>query len=306
MSIFSINDLFYINISNINTTCGTPIFIMSPSKKFYKMIPERLHLEREIELPPTFKKAWDRIVQEECHNHAIWESEFMKVMTSSVSSPKQAYGLVRLWAINNLIASWSFPRYSLLLAAKAPSDFTRHLLIANAWDESGGSQFPRLSHFRMAVNLCQLFGFNKDEIENPKPLNTTKEHVNGHFQSCKNDSFEFGIGMLCLIEEMTTPEFTRILNSLTKSWENGSGKALPDFILSGSAYFTENIEADERHRLEMAEIVAANLKIKGVNLEDEQQVEKALEPVRDGMKKSIQLRHDFLEGVFREAKKLSP
>jgi len=269
------------------------------------MIPDKLYLEREIQLPLTFKNVWDRIVENECHSNAIWESNFMKIVTSSHSSSKQAYELVRLWAINNLIASWSFPRYSLLLAAKAPSDFIRHLLIANAWDESGGSQFPRLSHFRMAVDLCKLFGFNKDEIENPKPLKTIKEHVNGHFESCLNDSFEFGLGMLCLIEEMTTPEFIRILNSLTKSWEIGSGKALTDFILGGSAYFTENIEADERHRLEMAEIVAASLKIKGINLEDEIEVTKALEPVRNGMKKSIGLRHNFLEGVFSEIQKLS-
>jgi pyrroloquinoline quinone (PQQ) biosynthesis protein C len=198
-----------------------------------------------------------------------------------------------------VVGSYCFPRYVAALAARAEQDAVRHGLLENAWDESGSYNHTSRSHFWLAVRLARLLGLSDIEIERIRPLPEAKAYTDGHYRQCAAGDFGFALGMICLIEEFTTPEFTMIFKAFLRSCKSGIGLDPASFILNGGAeYFTANIADDERHRQEMPRLVATWLFANGINLDNPSEVTKGLEPVRAGARHSANLRQEFFDDIY--------
>ncbi|MFI5397950.1 MAG: iron-containing redox enzyme family protein [Candidatus Binatia bacterium] len=209
------------------------------------------------------------------------------------------FQLASAWAVNMVAGSYCFPRYVAALAARAEHDAVRHALLENAWDESGGYAHASRSHFWLAVRLARLLALSDEEIKCIRPLPEAAAYMNEHHQHCASGDFGFALGMICLIEEFTTPEFTLIFKAFLRSCKEGMGMEPDEFVLKGGAeYFTANIADDERHREEMPRLVATWLHSNGVNLGDPDHVERGLEPVRAGVRRSADLRAAFFDGIY--------
>lgn len=246
-----------------------------------------------------FGNIWLDMVDAECHNHKIWSSDFMQVLKSPESEPKIRYQLAATWATNMVVGSYCFPRYVAALASRSEQDIVRHGLLENAWDESGGPHHTSRSHFWLAVRLARLLGLSDAGIESITALPDAQNYTDKHYKECAEGDFAVGLGMICLIEEFTTPEFTIIFRALLDSCNDGAGITPDEFVLGGGAeYFTANISDDERHREEMPKLVAAYLRESGVDLNNATEIEGALIGVREGMRLSISLRERFFGGIY--------
>jgi pyrroloquinoline quinone (PQQ) biosynthesis protein C len=245
-----------------------------------------------------FMLEWRDIMESECHRHSIWQGAFMKNLRDVDAQNDLGFGLASVWAVNMVHGSYCFPRYVAALASRAQSDFVRHGLIENAWDESGGIHHYSRSHFWLAVRLARLLGLRDEEIERVRPLPSAIEYMDAHFNQCSNGEFDVGLGMICLIEEFTTSEFSAVFKGLLRTCYASLGLSQDEFILNGGGeYFTANISDDETHREKMPLIVAVHLAEAGVNLESVAEVRKALSGVIQGIQESIHLRANFLEGI---------
>ncbi len=257
----------------------------------------------DLKVSATFRNAWDTLMSECCHNHPVWKGSFVQSLLSSKTPEKERFLLALVWSINMVAGSYCFPRYVAALAARSELDAVRHGLLENAWDESGSYGHTTRSHFWLAVRLTQLLGLKDTEIERIKPIPEAQVYTDEHYRQCAVGDFGFAFGMICLIEEFTTPEFTLIFKSFLRSCKTGMGIDPDDFVLKGGAeYFTANIADDERHREDMPRLVAAWLDAKGVEIGNSAELEKALEPVRAGIKHSADLRQKFFDGVYHFVK----
>ena len=236
----------------------------------------------------------------DCHDHPVWRDTFVRSLENPDTNPKDRFMLAATWSVNMVAGSYCFPRYVAALAARAREDGVRHGLLENAWDESGSYGHMCRSHFWLAVKLARLLGLRDREIEMLKPLPEAHTYTDVHFKQCASGDFGFAFGMICLIEEFTTPEFTLIFKSFLRSCREGMGIEPDDFILKGGAeYFTANIADDERHREEMPRLVAAWLNAQGVDLNNSAELQAGLRPVREGVRYSADLRQKFFGGIYR-------
>jgi pyrroloquinoline quinone (PQQ) biosynthesis protein C len=266
------------------------------------MFPAHISLRKSLVVPSiSYKKAWREMMQKECHRHSIWESDFVRALRVQKTMDKQrAFNLARTWSINMVVGSYCFPRYVATLASRAEQDVVRHGLLENAWDESGSFSHTKRSHYWLAVRLARLLGLSDKEIKNIRPLPEAQQYADEHFRHCQSGNFGTALGMICLIEEFTTPEFSALFKTLLDTCEIGLGMKKEDFVLNGGAeYFTANIADDERHREEMPAIVATWLTETGQDLSNEKAVLNALAPVRSGVALSIALRQGFFEGIYK-------
>ena len=236
----------------------------------------------------------------DCHQHPLWSDPFVYALTSNTNADEFRYALASVWSANMVVGSYCFPRYVAALAARADEDAIRYGLLENAWDESGSYGHKSRSHFWLAVRLVRLLGLSDQEIEAIQPLQAAQEYTDEHYKQCSQGDFGFGLGMICLIEEFTTPEFTSIFKAFLSSCELGLGISKEDFVLKGGAeYFTANISDDERHRQEMPSLVATWLRSNEVDLNSATDVAQALKPVREGARYSAELRQRFFSGIYR-------
>jgi pyrroloquinoline quinone (PQQ) biosynthesis protein C len=248
----------------------------------------------------SFRTEWAGLMQNCCHGHPVWKDNFVASLTSSGSTDRLRFHLASVWATNMVVGSYCFPRYVAALAARAEQDAVRHGLLENAWDESGSYNHTSRSHFWLAVRLARLLGLSDIEIERIRPLPEAKAYTDEHYRQCAAGDFGFALGMICLIEEFTTPEFTMIFKAFLRSCKSGIGIDPESFILNGGAeYFTDNIADDKHHREEMPRLVATWLFANGVNLDNPSEVTKGLEPVRAGARHSTKLRQEFFDGIYR-------
>ena len=269
------------------------------------MFPKCISLRHILSLKPdsVFKKAWSEAMLEVCHKHPVWEDRFVQTLSRDDTPAAECFALASVWSFNMVAGSYCFPRYAAALAARVEQDAVRHGLLENAWDESGSYNHTSRSHFWLAVRLAQLLGLSEAEIERIKPLPEAQAYTNEHYQQCVTGDFGFAFGMICLIEEFTTPEFSLIFKAFLRSCKEGMGIDPSDFILKGGAeYFTANIADDERHCEEMPLLVATWLDANGVNLNDSAEVKKGLQPIRAGAMYSADLRQEFFEGIYRFVK----
>ncbi len=149
------------------------------------------------------------------------------------------------------------------------------------------------------MKLAHLLGLSDTEIEHICPLPDAQTYTDEHYYQCISGDFSFALGMISLIEEFTTPEFTLIFKAFLRSCRVGLYMNAEDFVIKGGAeYFTVNIADDERHRGEMPRLVATYLHNIGVNLTNSKDIKKGLEPVLAGVKHSANLRQKFFEGIY--------
>jgi pyrroloquinoline quinone (PQQ) biosynthesis protein C len=246
----------------------------------------------------VFARLWEDVINTNCHSHSVWQEPFMQALTGE-KAEKQGFALAAVWSINMVVGSYCFPRYVAALAARAEHDALRHGLLENAWDESGGHGHTNRSHFWLAVKLVRLLGILDNEIERIQPLKEAQAYTDEHFRQCTSGDFGFALGMICLIEEFTTKEFTAVFKAFLRSCRAEMGIEPNEFILKGGAeYFTANISDDERHRQEMPRLVATWLHGNGIDLNNMSEVWDALEPVRAGIKYSADLRQEFFRGIY--------
>lgn len=255
------------------------------------LVPESIHVTN------TFQNYWKEMMRIECHEHSIWRSPFIEQLKDA---NEEAFELAAIWSTNMIVGSFCFPRYVAALAARSELEVVRHGLLENAWDESGSYGHTARSHFWLAVRLAKLLGLTDGQISQVKPLPEALAYTNEHYSQCVRGDFGFALGMICLIEEFTTPEFELIFKTFLRTCEKELAMGPEDFILKGGAeYFTANISDDERHRQEMPRLVASWLYANGTNLEDRAHIEKTLESIRNGIKYSLELRKQFFDGIFR-------
>jgi len=260
------------------------------------MFPPFIDLTPLVEPPDLFWTAWSNLVDEECHRHAIWSSVFASALLPSADLT-MSFQLAAVWALNMVAGSYCFPRYAAALAARAESDAIRHALLENAWDESGGVGHAARSHFWLAVRLARVLGAADRDLAVLTPLPAAQQYTDEHHRSCATGPFAEGLGMICLIEEFTTPEFSLVLRALMRAWEHVTGRSLDEFVLGGGTeYFTANIADDERHRHEMPRIAATWLARSGVDL-TMPAVSSSFHEIRRGMRRSIALRGAFFDGI---------
>lgn len=265
------------------------------------MFPNQIYLRPASSVDPdsVFKTAWGEAMRVDCHEHPVWNDSFVKSLCDIRSPSTIRFALASAWSVNMVAGSYCFPRYVAALAGRAEQDAVRHGLLENAWDESGSYGHTCRSHFWLAIRLARLLGLSDDQIEHIKPLPEAQDYADEHYRQCASGEFGFALGMICLIEEFTTPEFTIIFKSFLSSCKEGMGMEPDEFILKGGAeYFTANIAADERHREQMPILVATWLQANGVDLEDHAKLEKGLEPIRAGARHSSDLRQKFFEGIY--------
>jgi pyrroloquinoline quinone (PQQ) biosynthesis protein C len=265
------------------------------------MFPRRVSLSSAVEFKPDsiFAQLWAESMAVDCHKHPLWNDSFVQTLSNDNSSEAICFALASVWSVNMVVGSYCFPRYVAALASRAEQDAVRYGLIENAWDESGAHGHTSRSHFWLAVRLSRLLGLSDSEIERIHPIPSAQIYTDEHYQQCVSGDFGFALGMICLIEEFTTPEFTLIFKSFLKSAKYALRLDPTDFVLNGGAeYFTANISDDERHRQEMPSLVATWLCAGGINLNDPTEVLKGLEPIRAGAKYSADLRQRFFRGIY--------
>ncbi len=265
------------------------------------MFPRRVSLASAIEFKQdsVFGRLWAEAMAGDCHAHPLWNDDFVQTLGSEGSRTDLCFALASVWSVNMVVGSYCFPRYVAALASRAEEDAVRHGLIENAWDESGAYGHANRSHYWLAVRLARLLGLSDSEIELIRPIPEAQVYTDEHYQQCVSGNFGFALGMICLIEEFTTPEFTLIFRSFLKSSKISLGLDPTDFVLNGGAeYFTANISDDERHRQEMPSLVATWLCASGINLNDPIEVSRGLEPIRAGAKYSADLRQQFFRGIY--------
>ncbi len=235
----------------------------------------------------------------DCHEHVLWSDPFASALRDDRIDNEFRFALASVWSTNMVVGSFCFPRYVAALAAGAEQDAVRYGLLENAWDESGAHGHKARSHFWLAVRLGRLLGLSDEEIEGISPLPQAQEYTDEHYRQCSEGDFGFALGMICLIEEFTTPEFTAIFNAFLSSCKVGLGMSKEEFVLKGGAeYFTANISDDERHRQEMPSLVATWFHSRGVDLNSPAEVKDALKPIREGARHSAGLRQAFFSGIF--------
>lgn len=266
------------------------------------MFPKRIALLESLTIDrgSAFRRTWAASMQEDCHRNSVWDGRFVRSLASEESRATEVFSLAAVWSVNMVAGSYCFPRYVAALAARAEQDAVRHGLLENAWDESGSHDHTCRSHFWLAVRLARSLGLTDAEIERIKPLPEAQRYTDEHYRHCADGEFGFAFGMICLIEEFTTPEFTMIFKAFLRSCKAGLGMEPSDFILKGGAeYFTANIGDDERHREDMPRLVATWLCANGVDLSSPSDVSRGLEQVRAGARYSADLRAQFFEDIFR-------
>jgi pyrroloquinoline quinone (PQQ) biosynthesis protein C len=262
--------------------------------------PERICLDEplpavELEM---FLKQWQGLMMAECHEHSIWKSEFVEFARDQKLNPSLRFELAAVWALNMVHGSYCFPRYVAALASRAESDALRHGLLENAWDESGGVHHRSRSHYWLAVRLAYLLGLSERTITEISPLPRAAEYTDEHFQICSEGGVAQALGMICLIEEFTTPEFTLIFETFLSTCEVGLGLTSGRFVLGGGAeYFTANIADDERHREEMPLLVARLMSDKEGKVCADVLQDGVMAGVLSGIRKSIGLRQRFFENI---------
>lgn len=266
------------------------------------MFLERIDLTTDVndDQLEQFHVMWREILHAECHRHEIWGSPFVTTLASEQTPSHVKYELAAVWSINMVHGSYCFPRYVAALASRAEQDVVRHGLLENAWDESGGPHHRSRSHFWLAVELAQLIGLSDDEIAAIEPIEEASAYTRDHFEECASGDFAVALGMISLIEEFTTREFSLIFSAFLDSCSEGAGMAAQDFVLRGGAeYFTANISDDERHREEMPRLVCAYLGAAGVDCTRSDDLAPAMERIRSGFRRSIDLRARFFAGIHR-------
>ena len=265
-----------------------------------KLWPKKISLQLPLsDTTRVFKSEWKNMMDEVCRKHPVWQTNFVKTLKNT-ENLEMCFNLATVWSVNMVVGSYCFPRYVAALAARAEQDAVRHGLLENAWDESGSRGHTVRSHFWLAVRLAHLLGLSKKQIENIQPLNHASIYTDVHYNTCVSENFPFALGMLCLIEEFTTPEFTMILEAFGRSCQVGMGLQSKDFMLrGGDAYFTANIADDERHREEMPRLVATYLLHGGCDLNNQQDVRRGLKIVGNGARYSADLRQNFFEDIYR-------
>lgn len=270
------------------------------------MFPKRISLNTPSSniYTGTFAACWYEMMEEECHSHSVWRSDFVQSLKrDDPTGNAEIFSLAAVWSINMVVGSYCFPRYVTALASRTDQDVVRHGLLENAWDESGGHGHTSRSHFWLAVRLARLLGLSDSEIKHIHPLPEAQKYTEEHYKQCAQGDFGFALGMLCLIEEFTTPEFTLIFNAFQRSCNLGMGINPTDFALRGGAqYFTANVADDERHREEMPRLVAAWLDANDVCLDDPTEVSDGLKSIRAGARHSADLREGFFDGIYRFVK----
>jgi pyrroloquinoline quinone (PQQ) biosynthesis protein C len=265
-----------------------------------RMFPTSIDLLPLHEPDEGFWKAWNAMMQEECHAHTIWSGEFVRTLESANAKAEKAFHLAAVWSLNMVAGSYCFPRYVAALAGRAESDSVRHGLLENAWDESGGVNHAARSHFWLAVRLARLLGADDTQLKNVIPIDAARGYTDEHYRMCAEGDFGEALGMICLIEEFTTPEFSLILRAFVSTWPKAKGQTIDEFLLRGGAeYFTANIADDERHRNEMPRIVATLLRNEKIDLNSRAGIEKGLEPIRRGIQRSIASRATFFDGIVK-------
>ncbi len=237
-------------------------------------------------------------MRQECHEHPLWQDDFIRELQHGKNLTR-VFQLATVWATNMIVGSYCFPRYVAALASRCETEAIRYGLLENAWDESGGYSHMRRSHFWLAVRLAELLGLKDQHMRDIRPLPEAQRYTDEHYHECTTGNFGTALGMLCLIEEFTTPEFSLIFKAFLRSCEAGMDMKPEDFVLRGGAeYFTANIADDDRHREEMPRLVALWLREQKVDLHQEMQVEKGLQPVLTGIRQSIDLRQKFFQGIY--------
>jgi pyrroloquinoline quinone (PQQ) biosynthesis protein C len=239
------------------------------------------------------------MMMEVCHRHPVWSSSFVRCLREGRKAETERFELAATWLVNMVVGSYCFPRYVAALAARAEPDAVRHGLLENAWDESGGHAHERRSHFWLAVKLARLLGLTDLEIDSIEALPEARMYADEHLRACVSGPFGFGLGMVSLIEEFTTPEFTILLEAFMRSCSAGVGIERVEFVVKGGAeYFGANIADDERHREEMPRIAATWLEGQDVNIHDRAAIEGGLAVVRKGCERSVDLRSRFFDGIY--------
>lgn len=246
----------------------------------------------------------DELVETHLNQHPIWKSDFFRVLDDKTQDPKKVWEMLLVWTENMMAASYGFQGYVLNLAARAPVESVRRLLLMNAFEELGDIEYPGRSHFQMVCDLSRLIGVPEQYIGNGKPrlLPTSVKHVETHLAQCRETGAPFlhGLGMVFLIENLTRLEFQRVLVAFINWWEKGTGRPLSEFALgNGVAYFTANIEADDGHAEDVAEMIETTLHdVHGINVTNEAALAGPLAEIAAGMDESITLRMGFVQGCF--------
>lgn len=241
-----------------------------------------------------------QLVQVNLLDNKIWQSGFFAALENN-SNPKAKWTMLKTWTENMIRASYGFQTYVLILASRATDEKVRRLLVENEWEELGDYEYPKRSHFQMVCKLARLCGVSERNILNPNLLPTSKKHIDTHIERCHNASFLQALGMIYLIENLTRIEFDKVLRGFIKFWEVGSGKSLEEFAVNGGIeYFTSNMEADDGHAEDVAEMIEAVLLSAGVDIHNEQEIAPYLDEISRGMAQSIALRNGFLSGVYEQ------
>jgi pyrroloquinoline quinone (PQQ) biosynthesis protein C len=258
-------------------------------------------IRTDVNLTAEFRETWNDGFQEICHRAPVWHDPFFRALEDRGGPPQRRRELASVWCLSMLLGSYSFPRYVAALASRADLDVVRHGLLENAWDEAGATHRLSRSHFWLAVRLAQGLGFNVAEANALPALEASARYVHAHHAEALSGDFEKALGMICLIEEFTTPEFTRVASGLLGALTEMHPESVDQFLLSGGGeYFTANIADDERHREEMPKIAAAHLLGRGVDIYSSSEVGQALEVIFEGARYSMSLRHDFLQEIFEK------
>lgn len=265
------------------------------------MFPENVSLMSIPAIPSEFRDAWQAMMQDNCHNHPVWQTDFVLALRGEKGlSDKKRFSLAKEWSRNMVVGSFCFPRYVAALAARAPLDAVRHGLLENAWDESGSKGHKERSHFWLAVRLAELLGFSAQDVQSIQSIPEAQTYTDTHYKQCSVGQFGFALGMISLIEEFTTPEFTLIKDILLATCNAGLGMTATDFAVKGGTYyFDANIADDERHKEEMPQLVATWLLFQGVDLSNVKELASGLAVVAQGVRYSADLRLQFFEGIFR-------
>jgi pyrroloquinoline quinone (PQQ) biosynthesis protein C len=240
------------------------------------------------------------LVQENLIEHQIWQGDFFNKLQAQ-DNPEKTWEMLTCWTENMIRASYGFQTYVLILASRASDEKIRRLLVENEWEELGDYEYPKRSHFQMVCKLAALCGVEEKYIKQPRLLETSKRHIETHIKRCEDAPFLYGLGMIFLIENLTRLEFQLVLRGFIRFWYEGTGKSLEEFALNGGIeYFTSNIEADDGHAEDVAEMIEQVLISMGVDIEDEKKMAPYIHEISEGMKESIKLRNGFLQGVHNK------
>lgn len=271
--------------------------------------------ESELALDKGFEVEWERATKDCVDSNPLWDDPFAQTLKMPDKDPHLTWKLLKTWTEQMWHGSMAFPNYVGYLLGRVKPHIAGRSLAINAAVERGYPDESR-SHYMLAVDLLRTMGLAEDEIAAIPILPESRDYIYGHLAASRDGDLIEAVGLLGLgIEALTTKEFSLLCGAYSAVAEKMGPVRNPIQATKSLGYFYENVSADIQHASEFMEIAWALYNTppeqrayrlgqqSGEPSEQREPLDEYFMKLRTGANRSLTLRRNFFNGVYREASK---